>query len=156
MNRPDVNRSFEQRFRNLNVICIAMALGVVMVNAVLAVLEAMGSLPTEGLSRDVALAIFVVCLLLLASAPGMKRSVFKQAQAGEGFESDPQARLSAYVTGTILSFALREAAGLCGFVLALLTSNLWWSWGAGGAALIAMYADRPRREDLGVMIGGAP
>ena len=156
MNRPDASSSFEQRFRNLIIICGALALSVVMVNAVLTFLEASGSVQGEGLSRDVSLAIFVVCLILLVSAPGMKRGVFKQAQAREGFESDPEARLRAYATATIISFALREAAGLCGFVLGLLTGNLWWSWGVGGAALIAMYADRPRRQDLGVTIGGQP
>ena len=146
MNPSDV--AVEQRFRTLAILCGSIALSLVMVNVVIAVLHASGSLPAGALSRDVTLAIFVVSLLLLAAAPSVRRAVLKRAQAEEGFERDPVQRMNAYMTGMILSFAMRETAGLIGFVLALLGGNPWWSWGLGGAALLAMYVDRPRREDL--------
>jgi F0F1-type ATP synthase membrane subunit c/vacuolar-type H+-ATPase subunit K len=147
MNRSDL--AVPQRFRTLAVVCVAIALGLVLVNAVVAVLWVSGSPPAGAISLDVSLASVVVALLLLAAAPTAKRVVFKRAQAQEGFERDPAARLNAYARGMILGFAMREAAGLIGFVLALLSGNPWWSWGLGGTALVAMYSDRPRREDLG-------
>src|SRR6185436_16780320 len=98
MNRSDL--AVPQRFRTLAVVCAAIALSLVMVNAVIAVLWASGSLPAGTVSRDVGLASVVVALLLLAAAPTAKRVVFKRAQAQEGFERDPAARLNAYARGT--------------------------------------------------------
>ena len=147
MNRSDL--AVQPRFRTLAVVCGAIALSLVMVNAVIAVLWVAESPPAGAVSRDVSLAGVVVALLLLAAAPTARRVVFKRAQAEEGFERDPAARLNAYARGMILGFAMREAAGLIGFVLALLSGNPWWSWGLGVTALAAMFADRPRREDLG-------
>lgn len=144
---------FHQRFRTLAIVCAAIAMGVVLVNLVLVFLHVSGSLPASGMSGDVALAFLVVSLLLLLAGPAAKRAIFKRFQAEEGFENGLEPRLNAYVRGTIVSFALREAASLLGFVLALLTGNPWWSWGLGGAALIAMYVDRPRLEDLGAPAG---
>ncbi len=143
-----------QRFRNLTLVCATIAMSVVLVNLVVAFLHVSGSLPAAVLSEDVALAVFVVALLLLLAAPAAKRAIFKRSQAEEGFDTGPEPRLNAYATGTIVSFAVREAGSLLGFVLALLSGNPWWSWGLGGAALIAMYVDRPRPEDLGAPVGG--
>ncbi len=150
--QPDL--LLRQRFRTLTIVCAAIATGLVLVNFVLAFLHASELLPASGMSGDVALAIFVICLLILLAAPGVKRAIIKRAQAEEGFENGPQPRLNAYFRATIVSFALREAAGLLSFVLALLTGNPWWSWGLGGTAVIAMYVDRPRLEELGAPIGG--
>jgi hypothetical protein len=147
MSPPAVD--LEQRFRTLLIVCSAIALSLVMVNVVIAILLVSGALQAGTLSRDVTLAIFVVALLLLVAAPAGKRAVLKRAEAEEGYERNPEQRLNAYANGVIVSFGVREAAGLIGFVLALLTGNPWWSWGLGGAALLAMYVDRPRREHLG-------
>ena len=136
------------RFRQLLVLCAAMALSVVMVNGGLMVLRASGSPPT-GLADPLPLVLFAGGLVLLGAAPALKRAVFKRADA-EGFGGELKKRLAAYQTATIVAFAFREAAGLLGFVLALTTGNLWWSWGLGGAALIAMALDWPKREHLGV------
>jgi membrane protease YdiL (CAAX protease family) len=149
MNLPEAD--LEQRFRTLLIVCGAIALSLLMVNVVIAILHVSGSLPPGELSRDVTLAIVVVSLLLLVGAPAAKQAVFKRAGAEEGFERDAEQRLRAYARGMIVSFAVREAGGLIGFVLALLTGNPWWSWGLGGAALLAMYVDRPRREHLGAL-----
>jgi hypothetical protein len=136
------------RFRNLTILCTALAMSVVLVNLVLIVLLSSGSIVQSGLPKPVAVVIFAVSLVLLASAPAVKGAVFKRADA-EGFGGDPNRRFAAYQTAYIVAFAMREAAGLLGFILALLTGNPWWSWGLGGAALISMIFDWPKPEALG-------
>lgn len=93
--------------------------------------------------------LVAVGLALLVAAPAVKRAIFKRADA-EGFDGDPEKRLAAWQKATIVAFALREAGGLTGFVLTAITGNSWWIWGLGGAALIAMAMDWPKRENLGV------
>jgi len=84
-----------------------------------------------------------VALALLVAAPSVKRAIFKRADA-EGFDGDPEKRRAAWQNATIVAFALREAGGLIGFMLAAITGNSWWAWGLGGAALIAMALDWPK------------
>jgi F0F1-type ATP synthase membrane subunit c/vacuolar-type H+-ATPase subunit K len=132
-------------YRRLLVLCGAIAASLVLVNVVLAILLASGSLPSQAPPSALPPVLFGIGLLLLVTAPSIKRAIFKRAEA-EGFEGD--ARAAAWTSATIVASALREAAGLLGFVLALLTGKPWWSWGLGGAALLAMYMDRPRREML--------
>jgi hypothetical protein len=136
------------RFRNLSIICRALTISVVMVNLVLAFLLFSGSLQPSGIQKPVAVAIFAVALTLLVASPAVKGAIFKRADA-EGFEGDPNRRFTAYQTAYIAAFATREAGGLLGFILALLTGNPWWSWGLGGAALISMITDWPKPEALG-------
>jgi len=136
------------RFRTLYVLCGAIALSLLMINVVLTVLFFSGSLPAAfEIPRAVSLVLFSLGLLLLVAAPAAKRAVFKRAEA-EGFDGDRERLFAAYQTSHIVAFAMREAGGLIGFVLALMTGNPWWSWGLGGAALIAMIVDRPRDARL--------
>jgi hypothetical protein len=119
-----------------------MALSVVVLNVVLTALWLSVSLPPRPQSPAVPLALFAVALVLLVAAPAVKRAILKRYEA-EGFDGDHDRFLAALSTATIVAFALREAAGLLGFMLALLTGNPWWSWGLSGAALLAMFVDRP-------------
>jgi hypothetical protein len=136
------------RFRNLTILCIALAMSVVLTNLLLTFLFFSGSLPLAELPKPVAVAIFAIALTLLVSSPAVKGAVFKRADA-EGFDGDPDRRFAAFQTAYIAAFAMREAGGLLGFILALLTANPWWSWGLGGAALIAMIFDWPKPQALG-------
>jgi hypothetical protein len=138
----------QDRYRQLLIVCGAIAMGLLMANAALTYLYASKQIPVSEIPPAVPLALFALSLLLLGAASAVKRAVFKRAEA-EGFEGDPDRRFAAYRTATLVAFAMREATGLVGFVLALMTGNPWWSWGLGGAALIAMYLDRPRMEMLG-------
>lgn len=91
--------------------------------------------------------LFFAGLALLIAAPSVKRAIFKRADA-EGFDGDAERRAAAYQKATIVAFALREAGGLTGLVLTAITGSPGWSWGLGGAALIAMAMDWPRREPM--------
>jgi hypothetical protein len=97
----------------------------------------------------ISLSLAAVSLALLVAAPAVQRALFKRADA-EGFDGDPEKRLAAWRKATIVAFALREAAGLIGFVLTGITGSSWWAWGLGGAALIAMAMDWPKREHPGM------
>lgn len=136
------------RFRRLQILCFAILMSVIMVNVLLAILLSGGNLKPEPVSPDLPIILFAVGLALLVSSGAVKRAVFKRADA-EGFDGDPGKVFTAYQTATILAFALREAGGLIGFILGLLTGNPWWSWGLGGAAVIVMIFDWPKREHLG-------
>ena len=89
----------------------------------------------------------VVAVMLLALAPAVKRALFKRAEA-EGFGSGPGPWLAAHRQATIAGLALREATAVLGFLLALLTGRLIWSYVGSGLALLAMAFDWPRRGEL--------
>ncbi|HEY4574918.1 MAG TPA: hypothetical protein VIJ26_13155 [Thermoanaerobaculia bacterium] len=118
-------------------------------NAVLIVLLKSGSIVPALLPPAIPIILFMIGLALLVASPAVKAAVFKRIGA-EGFDSDIEKIFAAYQTSNVIAFALREAGGLIGFILSLLTANVWWSWGLGGAAVIAMIFDWPKREQLGL------
>jgi hypothetical protein len=137
------------RFRQLHIVCGSILAGLVLLNVVLAVLLATGALTPTPFPQPFVLVLFAVGLALLVGSPAIKGAVFKRIGA-EGFGADTDKIFAAYQTSNLIAFALREAAGLIGFVLSMLTADPWWSWGLGGAAVIAMIYDWPKREQLGM------
>jgi hypothetical protein len=136
------------RIRSLQIVCGAIALGLFLVNAALGLLLAHGLTPVP-IPQTVVLVLFAAAVALLVAAPALKGAVYKRADA-EGIHGDLGKVFAAYRKATLMAFALREAAGLIGFVLSMMTANPWWSWGLAGAALIAMFFDWPKREHLGL------
>ena len=136
------------RFRRISIVCGAQALGLLILNGILTVLYVSGHLSPSNLKAQVPLILFAAGVALLVAAPAVQGAIFKRLGAA-GF-SDSAAWINAYSTATLVSFSLREAAGLIGFVLSVFTGNPWWSWGLGGAALLSMVLGRPKREHLGV------
>jgi len=136
------------RIRNLQIVCGAIALGLLLVNAVLLILLARGLTPVP-IPKTVSIVLFAAGVALLVAAPAVKGAVYKRADA-EGIQGDLGKVFAAYRKATLIAFALREAGGLIGFVLSILTANPWWSRGLGGAAVIALALDWPRREHLGL------
>jgi hypothetical protein len=137
------------RFRQLHILCGAILAGLLLINGVLTILLTTGALKPAPLPQPALLVLFGVGLALLVASPAVKGAVFKRIGA-EGFGADTDRIFAAYQTSTIIAFALREAGGLIGFMLSILTANPWWSWGLGGAAVIAMIFDWPKREHLGI------
>jgi len=137
------------RFRQLHILCGAILAALVLVNVVLVVLLQSGAITPAPIPQAVSMILFAIALALLVASPAVKGAVFKRIGA-EGFGADQEKIFSAYQTSNIIAFALREAGGLIGFILSLLTANYWWSWGLGGAAVIAMIFDWPKRGHLGL------
>ena len=136
------------RIRSLQIVCGAIVLGLLLVNAVLLILLARGLTPVP-IPKTVSIVLFAAGVALLVAAPAVKGAVYKRADA-EGIQGDLGKVFAAYRKATLIAFALREAGGLIGFVLSILTANPWWSRGLGGAAVIALALDWPRREHLGL------
>jgi hypothetical protein len=137
------------RFRQLHILCGAILAGPVLMNLVLAVLLVTGALEPVAIPRPVVLGLFAVGVALLASSAAVKGAVFKRIGAA-GFGGDIHKVFAAYQTSNLVAFGMREAAGMIGFVLALLTTDPWWSWGLGGAAVVAMIYDWPKQAHLGM------
>lgn len=129
--------------RNLRILCFSLLSGVVLFNLVLTFLYATGELAEKEVKKPVPLIFFSLALLLLVTAPAIKRALLKRSGAEPIGAAD---RAGDYMSANVIAFALREGAGLIGFMLSLLTGNPWWSWGLGGAAVIAMIVDWPRGE----------
>lgn len=129
--------------RNLRILCFSLLSSVVLVNVVLTILYATGQLAEKEIKKPVPLIFFSLALLLLVAAPAVKRALLKRSGAEH---IDVGERAGDYMSANIIAFALREGAGLMGFVLSLLTGNPWWSWGLGGAAVLSMIVDWPRGE----------
>jgi hypothetical protein len=130
-------------FRTLRIICFALLSTVVLVNLVLIFLYFTGGLPQNEVKKLVPLIFFSLALILLVASPAVKRALLKRSDA-EHAPLDVSDRAGDYTSANIIAFAMREGAGLIGFVLSLLTGNPWWGWGLGGAAVIAMIVDWPR------------
>ena len=132
-------------FRTLRIVCFALLASVVLVNVVLTILYVTGGLPRTEVKKAMPLIFFSVALILLVASPAVKRALFKRSNA-EHAPLDVGDRAGDYMSANIIAFALREGAGLMGFVLSLITGNPWWSWGLGGAAILAMIVDWPKGE----------
>ena len=130
-------------FRTLRIICFALLASVVLVNVVLTILYVTGDLPRTEVKKAMPLIFFSLALILLAASPAVKRALLKRSGA-EHAPLDVSDRAGDYMSANIIAFAMREGAGLMGFVLSLLTGNPWWSWGLGAAAVIAMIVDWPK------------
>jgi hypothetical protein len=137
------------RFRQLQLLCGAILAGLVLLNTVLTLLLTLGRLKPVAIPQPVLLVFFALGLAILVASPAVKGAVFKRIGA-DGFGADTGGIFAAYRTSILIAFALREGGGLIGFMLSILTANPWWSWGLGGAAVIAMIFDWPKREQLGL------
>ena len=128
--------------RTLRIICFALLSSVVLVNLVLTFLYATGDLPQGEVKKLVPPIFFTLALILIAASPAVKRALLKRSDSEHVIGAAERA--GDYMSANIIAFALREGAGLIGFVLSLLTGNPWWSWGLGGAAVLAMIVDWPK------------
>ena len=93
-------------------------------------------------------ALAAVAVVHLLAAAGVGRLIQRRATAA----AHAEARAQGFVQATIVAFALREAAGIIGLVLSLLTGNLLWVLALGGLAALAMVAGWPRREQLAAIV----
>lgn len=90
------------RYRQLVILCSAIAMSLVMVNVLLTILLISGSLPPKDpLPQAVSLGIFALALVLLVSAPAVQRAILKRYEA----EGEPEALAAGYSTAVLVAFA---------------------------------------------------
>ena len=132
----------EPAVRRLRIIAGAMALSVASAFGVLVIMRAMGS-PTGDATEQaepILGILVVVAAVLLVAAPFVERFLLLRGAA-----ADP---LQRYQVAKVVSLALREAVGLLGFLVGLLSGQLLWAAGLGGASLLAIALAWPRVTDL--------
>lgn len=89
-------------------------------------------------------------LALLLVAPLVEARI----KAG-GAGAHPDRALATFRTGTIVGFALREAAALFGLVIAITTGRPLWCYALAAAALLAMAGAWPSQSRLERYLRGA-
>lgn len=145
--RADRDAAIQARLRILNVIWAAIAGGLVMLAAV-ATFLARGTDMTPalevGAALPVKLALAGAAAALLLIAPVVSRQLLSRVREAAHLD----VALQRYQEAVVVGFAMREAVGLVGFVIAVLTGDLVWCYALTGAALLAMFFARPTRETL--------
>lgn len=142
---PD--RLVAERHRVLQIICGAILASQAIYVAVAWMVTAEGAhAPGAGgrVPPAVAMALVGVAVTCLASAEGVARLLQRRAKAAAA----PETRAQGFLQATIVGFALREAAGIIGLVLSLLTGKLLWVVALGACAALAMAVAWPRRAQL--------
>ena len=130
----------EQRFRTLQFICwgFVVALGIYLVLA--RALASQGTGPT-GFPAFLPWALVALAGFAILAAPFVASLGLRAAERRD----DPEARANAYQQSVVAAFALREAAGIIGIVVTLLTGHWLWSAGLTGAAALSMATGWPTR-----------
>lgn len=100
-----------------------------------------------GLPGSVSTALAVAGVALLLLAPFVERKLREGAPPAEA--------VAAFRRATVVGFALREAAALCGLLIAILTGEPLWCFALALAALVAMVAAWPSRGKLERFARGA-
>ncbi len=140
----------DQRYRILQFICwgFLAALGIYLVLARALASQGAG---LRGFPAFLPWALVAVAGLAIFAAPVAAVLALRTAE-GRG----PAARPAAYQQSVIVAFALREAAGIIGIVVALLTGEWLWAAGLTGAAALAMAAGWPTRNAFDRFVELAP
>jgi hypothetical protein len=138
----------DQRFRNLQLICWGF-LGAQVIYVVIARAVTGQVRGHEGLPSLLPWILLGAAVAAVFSAPLIAGAILRAGEARQ----DRDARLDAYQQAVIVGFALREAAGIVGIVLAFLTGNWLWAAGLCGGAALAMATGWPTRGAFDHMAG---
>jgi hypothetical protein len=143
-------------FRSLNIVCTALA-GCVLVCAALSwfLVDRAGVRPVANPPEAVELSLtFLAASLVLLSSrlrgSALRRALPRRAE----LPIDPDAILSAYRRGTLLSFALLEAAGFLGLLVAMISGKSFYGVVLCAAAGLAMLTRWPREGELDRIVRG--
>jgi hypothetical protein len=140
----------DQRFRHLNIIWIAMMLGVVTMAGVLYLFSttAVSDLQVIEDRRLVRLLPWVVATM----AGGLLLG--RRLQAATPRRALPEARLARYQTARIATFAVQEAGGLFFSVAAFLAGEPVYVLAGAGVGLWGMLIARPKRNEVERLLRG--
>lgn len=133
-----------EQVRHLPIVFVAMIAALVIANggALLAIARG-GAEPAAAAAPAVRIALIATAVTLLVLAPLLETLI-------RGRDIPPASRRSPaaiYVTAKIAGAALREAGGLVGMVLGLITGESLWPALFGGLAIASLLLAWPRADD---------
>jgi len=138
----------EQQIRVLQTLSIAFVVSLLIYAALAwALVEVVGLEPTVELDATVTAVIAVVALGMLPAAEVASRSL-RNRTAPTHEPVAPQVALQAYSQSTIVGFAMREACGVIGLTLSILTANWLWAVVLSLIALAAMLMAWPSSHSV--------
>ena len=139
-----INDKIDRQIKTLQVLCIAFASSLLIYAGLAwALVEMAGFQALVQLDSTITATLAVAALGLLPAAEVTGRTLRnKAATAHQG--ADPDVALQAYSQAVIIGFAMREACGVTGLVLSLLTGDWLWAAALSFLALVAMLVAWPR------------
>ncbi len=148
MSYDSMSGKIDRQVKTLQVICIAFASSL-LVYAGLAwtLVEVLGFEAVVELDSTVTTALAFVALATLPAAEMLTRMLRTKAAAA-GQAAGAEVALQSYAQGVIVGFAMREACGVIGLVMSLLTGSWIWAVTLSAVALIAMIVAWPRSHSV--------
>lgn len=138
------SEAVEQHLKQLGIICLAIASGVVIFGGVVwYLLNSGGFTPAEGLPGYLATLFNLAALVALLKAHFLPR-LFPPPPSGAPEES----RLAWHKRNTILGFAIREGAAFIALVGVLMTGQQAGGFTIAGLAIVAMAFAWPRLDQF--------
>jgi hypothetical protein len=123
------------------IVTFAMMFGVALFTGVAYVLVTAGNMSSvlPGSMKYLLMGLFIVGLVVMAGAPNFARRVVgKAAKPG----------VNAYFVEVVIRNAIREAVGITGIVLSILSANLQGIVGFGVACVLGIAMGWPREEEM--------
>jgi hypothetical protein len=142
-------RRVEEEIRFLSVVGVAMVASIAGLAVIAWVLvDRPGVVPIGGrLPAPLAWLGGLFAVALLVAAPLIHHRLLQRLEAPRA-AGDLTAVIEGHRFATVLSFLLREAAAMIGLMVAFISGQSAWAYGLGAAAVVAMFAGWPRREEL--------
>ena len=148
MSYDGISKKIDRQVKSLQVICSGFASSL-LVYAGLAwtLVEVLGFQAIVELDPTIRTTIAVVALATLPAAEMLTRMLRAKA-ATVGQETGAEVALQSYSQAVIVGFAMREACGVIGLVLSLLTGSWLWAVTLSAVALVAMLVAWPRSHSV--------
>jgi hypothetical protein len=130
--------------RNLPIVFVAMIAGLALANggALLAIARGLAE-PAAAPAPAMRIALIAAAVALLVLAPLLETLI-----RGRGIPpAAPRSPAATYVAAKVASAALREAGGLVGMVLGLITGEMLWPALFGGLAITSLLLAWPRADE---------
>lgn len=141
---PSTSSAVDSTARITSIVCAAILASLPIYVAVAWFVTAGGTRPTgPSLPAAGTWALAALAVGALVAAQLVWRRLLHAAAA----RPDQGQRLAGFQSAAIVSFALRESAGVIGLVLTMLSGDLAWCLALCGAAALAMLLGWPRRAD---------
>lgn len=130
--------ALKTHYRQLALICVALVIAAANYIVIAYLVSRSGS-TLDTVQLPVVL-IAVIGLIFLGMAPVVFRMMMQKLSSTSPLET----RITRLKFATIVSFAVREAAAIAGFVVTMVTGDLRWVIALSGITVIAMVAAFPR------------